>query len=436
MPKSLKQAKAELNAKRAQLAEVFEHKTTNDDGESVYDLTKFDADWVPDDVKELKGHAKTIRVLELHREKSQELDALQDEVFELEKAEQRETEHKRRESTPANPISHPEGGEKDGKRREVKSLGKMIVESEGFKAWSKGDFREQIKLDDIGFLEHKTLFETTAGWGPESTRTGRVVDAVTRPLQLIDILPTGQTGQASVVYMEETTRTHAAAEKAEGAAYAESTFVLTQRTEAVQKVTDSVPVTDEQLEDVAMAESYLEGRLNFGIQQRLDAQCLVGDGTPPNLSGIMDRGTLQTQDGTGDAVPDAIYKGMTNVSVTGRAMATHVVMHPTDWQNHIRLLKTGDGIYIWGNPAEAGPERIWGLPLVKNEAFSGPTGTALVGSFMPAWIQLIERRGIVIDVGYVGDQFKEGKRTIRASGRWAIAIYRPPAFCEVTNLGS
>src|SRR3546814_15760688 len=88
----------------------------------------------------------------------------------------------------------------------------------------------------------------------------------TRPIQLRDIIPVAQTGQDTIKYMEETTRTHAAAEKAEGAAFAESTFAFTERTSPVQKVTDSLPVTDEQLEDVAFMSSYISGRLTFGIR--------------------------------------------------------------------------------------------------------------------------------------------------------------------------
>ena len=122
---------------------------------------------------------------------------------------------------------------------------------------------------------------------------------------------------------------------------------------------------------------------------------------------------------------------MTLIRVTGRALPTHALLHPNDWQQ-IRLLRTADGIYIWGNPSEAGPERLWGLPVVQNESLTENAG--LVGSFMPAWIQLVERRGITVEMGFVGTDFTEGKQTLRASGRWALPVYRPAAFCTVTGI--
>ena len=75
---------------------------------------------------------------------------------------------------------------------------------------------------------------------------------------------------------------------------------------------------------------------------------------------------------------------------------------------------------------------MWGLPVIQSDADS--VGTGYVGSFQPAWIALIERSGIDIQVGYIGDQFVQGKRTIRAQMRAAFILFRPEAFSLVTGL--
>ena len=120
---------------------------------------------------------------------------------------------------------------------------------------------------------------------------------------MIDVIPSGQTGQASIVYMEETTRTHSAAERAEAGAYAESTFVLEEKTSTVRSIGDSIPVTDEQLADVPQVQSYLNQRLAFGVRQRLDGQVLNGNGTAPNLKGITNTTGIQTVAKGSDSVP-------------------------------------------------------------------------------------------------------------------------------------
>lgn len=422
---TLKQLQAKLAAKRKQLGALFEE-TKNDAGE--YDFQKATADWFPEDVAKLEGTAKSMRVIELVTAANEELAELQDQATKMATAEAAAEANEKAMREPVNRPGFP-GSPGQGKA-ERKSFGQQVTEHATYKAWLAGERDGQIELD-MGLRELKADFLTTAGWPPETTRTGVVVDAVTRPLQVTDIMPMGNTGQAAVVFMQETTRTHAAAETAEAGTYPESTFVLAEASSPVRKIADSVPVSDEQLEDVAMVGSYLEGRLNFGVQQRLDQQIISGDGIAPNLTGILNTVGIQTRAKGADPVPDVIFKMMVDIQTTGRAAATHVLLHPTDWQG-IRLLRTADGIYIWGSPAEQGTPRIWGLPVVSNEVLTA--GTGLVGSFLLPWITLFERRGVIVERGFTGTQFTEGMQTVRASGRWAVVIYRPAAFGTVTGL--
>ncbi len=429
---NLKAIREKIEAKREELREVFKQIKSTGDGSKAYDFQKAKADWFPSDVAKLEGEAKSMRIVELVAERNDEINELAEKAEALQKVEDAEKQLEKATKDDKKPVARPNH---PGDKIEVKSFGQKIVEHPNFKMWAATGFDPPkcpaINIKDMGLNEIKTLFQTSAGWAPESIRTGQLVEAVTRPIQVMDIMPTGRTGQAAVVYMREDTRTHSAAEKAEGTTYAESEFVLSEQSATVRKVTDSVPVTDEQLEDVPMVESYLEGRLLFGVQQRLDGQVIAGNGSAPNLEGLLNVSGIQTQARGTDPRPDAIYKAMTKVRITGRAQPTHCLLHPTDKQT-IRLLRTADGIYIWGSPAQSGIDRIWGLPMIDCESTSA--GTAIVGSFMPSWLQLVERKGIVVDMGYVDDDFTKGRKTLRASGRWVAVWFRPAAFCTVTSL--
>lgn len=431
---TLKQAQEKMAVKQDELGKVFAE-AKNDAGE--LDFAQ---------VKCLGEGLTSSDVASQVKAKNAELDELGQHIETLTAAEKAAGDHASREKGIRNWQLPGQGGGSGlpANQGQFKSLGEQVIEAKAFKSWhenSRGggtdvsldvlpsDFlAKAARFDTMG---NKTLMTTAAGFAPESVRLPGFVEMATRPIQLLDIIPMGRTSQDSVPYMEETTRTHAAAEKAEGAAYAESTFAFTEQSTAVRKITDSLPVTDEQLQDVALIESYINGRLAFGVRQRLDQQVYAGNGTAPNLRGILNTAGIQTQAKGADPTMDAFFKAMTKIRVTGRAMPTHHVIHPTDWEA-IRLTRTADGIYIFGNPTEAGPERLWGLPVVQNDAAAA--GTALVGSFQPAWITLFERRGVDIQVGYVGTQFGEGKRTVRADMRAALAVFRPAAFATVTGL--
>ena len=299
---------------------------------------------------------------------------------------------------------------------------------ESFKdAYKPEMYDTEFELD----IDVKTLFQTTAGWAPETTRTGRVVDAVTKPIQITQVIPTSPTNQSAIVYMEETTYSPAAAEVAEAGTFPEAEFALTERTANVRKIAHFVPASDEQLEDEPSAGGYLDRRMRFGIEQRLDNQILQGDGTPPNLEGILNKSGIQTYALAGEPALDAIHKGITLVNVTGRSVSSAIMIHSNDWQS-IRLLRTADGIYILGPPTEVGPLTLWGLPVVVNEVLT--ENTALVGDFAN-FIELRIKRGVTVKVSDShSDYFVKGKQAIRADMRAALPIYRAVAFCTVTNL--
>ena len=128
---------------------------------------------------------------------------------------------------------------------------------------------------------------------------------------------------------------------------------------------------------------------------------------------------------------DAVYKAMTAIRVTGGAEPNAVVMHPNDWQG-VRLLRTADGVYIWGSPSEAGIERIWGLPVIQTAQET--ENTALVGSFAQ-YCELVMKGGVDFQItNSHSTYFISGKQAIRADFRCAFPIYRPTAFCKVTGI--
>jgi HK97 family phage major capsid protein len=293
---------------------------------------------------------------------------------------------------------------------------------------SKGDkFRGTIEL--VEYPSIKTLL-TLGDLTPQSDRRPLVPFAVDETTVGDLVLP-GTTDSNVISYYEETTFTNAAATVAEGAAKPESALDFTERTDTVRKIATWIPATSEFLEDNAGMRSYLEGRLRFMVEREEEDQLLNGDGTAPNISGILDR-AIQTVTSTNDI--DAIYRAITEVRVDGLAEPTALVIHPLSWAN-IRLAKDGNDRYYGDGPF--GPlqgDRLWGLPVRVTPLIA--EGTALVGAFRP-FAQVFRKGGIrVVASTEHSTYFTENKVAILAEERLALAVYRPSAFCSVTGLAS
>lgn len=407
--KQLVEKRNELQAKQQKLKNIFQEGRGPDGKNKEIDL---------DLVKSLSGTNQD-KLNEI-RKLNEELDALQKEIEKLveidDTAEKIQQDH----------------GVKNIERFTVddehKGFGDLFVNSDVYKSWKRGKpISSELKSGMIPIL--KATFSTTAGWPPESIRIGKVVEEALRPIQVIDTIPGGRTGQAAVVYVEETTVTNAAAERDENAVYPESALELTQQTSTVRSIGTSIPVTDEQLEDVEEVRSYFNMRLPFLVRQRLDGQLLVGNGTAPNILGLNNVSGINTQAKGADPVPDAIYKGMDLIRITGRASPNIAYMHPNDWQP-IVLLKTADGVYIWGHPSQKDVRTIWGIPVVVTDAQTENTGLI----YDTIHTMLFMRKNVIIEIGYNNADFTYGRVTFRVGCRATLVVFRPAAGCQITGL--
>lgn len=306
--------------------------------------------------------------------------------------------------------------------KQTKSLGAMIMESKAAK--SRGT---PAHID----VDLKTLFQRSAGWDPEALRTGVVSLYPARKLTVVDFIPQYPTAQDTIKYMVESTFTNNAAEAAEGDAVGESALALTETSLPVEKVGTFIPVSEEQLEDVPAVEAYLNNRLTYMVKARLEYQVLNGNGSTPNLKGTLDLSSIQSQALSTDPVPDAIYKAFDLVRHTGFSEPSVLFTEPSDWQV-VRLLRTSDGIYIFGSPQEPGRDIIWGVPVCSTTAVV--TGTMITGDYA-IHSGLYIKRGMQVEMssGY-DDYFVKGKFAIKATMRCCLVHYRETAFCKITGV--
>lgn len=315
----------------------------------------------------------------------------------------------------------------------VKSLGQLFTESRTYKGVGFHNDMTQYAVDlkDFDFTTYmKTTMTTAAGYAPANNRTNVTVDFAIRRPMVGDLVPTDATNVGTVKYMEETTFTNSAAGVSENAAKPESALAWTERSVPIEVIATYIPVTNQQLDDVPGLQGIIDNRLTTMVLLKEEDYLLSGTGTPPQMTGFLVKSGTNTQARGADSNVDAIFKGMQTVRTVGFAEPSGIVVHPDNWTT-IRLMKTADGIYIWGSPSEVGPERIFGKSVVVTTAET--TGTALTGDFQ-LYSHISRRMGVTVIVGMINDDLIKNKKTILAEMRESLEIYRAAAFTKVTGL--
>jgi HK97 family phage major capsid protein len=191
-----------------------------------------------------------------------------------------------------------------------------------------------------------------------------------------------------------------------------------------------IPVSKQVLEDAPMLQSYINGRLMYGLKLEEEDQLLNGDGTGSNISGLLDSGNNVTYNRaqTGDTNIDTLRRAATQGALS-EYMMDAVVLNPADWEE-IELTKATDGQYIWANPAITAGPQLWGMRVVATNAIAA--GTFLVGAFSMG-AQIWDRQDARLLLSLENnDNFVKNMATLLAEERLALTVYRPSAFIKGT----
>lgn len=316
-----------------------------------------------------------------------------------------------------------------------------VVNSQVFKD-AMGRFTVDRRIN-TGPMEIKNATLTTGGLADanvvEQVRRPGVLPILFQRLTVADLMPntaisSGNTWRSVV----ETTATNAASTVAEGGTKPEGAFDFDVVDEPVRKIAVIQKVADEALDDLAWMQQYLNGRLSLFVRIREEQQLLTGNGTAPDLEGILNRDLTAAQALGGDTIAIAVHKEITKVRVASFLDPDAIVFHPNDWQT-ARLEQDANDQFYGGGPF-TGPygvngiagDTYWGLRTVVTTAMT--ENTALVGAFATA-AEVIRRRGLTVDMTNSDqDDFIKNLVTLRAEERIALAVYRPAAFGTVTGI--
>ena len=333
-----------------------------------------------------------------------------------------------------------------------KTIGESFINTDAYKRYQESGAQgidSTVKFSPMGY-------KATLGAGlsqnfpPEVLRQPGILESALRdPDAIIGLFDQIETDQNSFAYMEETTFTNAAAEQAEEATTAEATLDFTEKTASIRKIGVFLPVTEELLADVNGIQGYVNSRLGTMIKLRLDGQIMDGDGSAPNLDGLLNTSGINSfQYGSYSGELGRlgqIYQAITEIRKDAFVEPDAIIMHPSDWYDIITsvtdVATTTSGaaaknplFVVAGGFGDGVAPRLWGLPVVTSSAVNA--GTQMVGKFGGGEAaHLVMRQGLDLAVSDShSDFFLKGKLAIRATMRVGLVVYRPTAFCKLTQM--
>jgi HK97 family phage major capsid protein len=330
---------------------------------------------------------------------------------------------------------------------EARSFAQQVVESDDYKRMVDGKAKQgRVDVKVAATIDEGIIPAYSGGAGlAGQLNTPQFVEGVVglkfQPFTVADLIPNAATGSSSVSYVIESAFQDLTATVSEKGAKPQLDLTLARRQDNVTKIANVAKVTDEMFQDAPQFQGYLQNRMIFGVQRVEETQLLNGNGTPPNLQGILNRSGLATTVTTTATLTalkaiEGIYNQITALRSTSFIEPDAIVIHPTDWQT-IRLGKDSQNQYYaggpftgaYGNPSPSNLDSLWGLKVVITTAIA--QGTVLVGGFAES-AQIFRRQGITVEMTDSNvDDFVNNLITLRAEERLALAVYRPAGFGKV-----
>ena len=325
--------------------------------------------------------------------------------------------------------------------------GNQIIQSEYGYEYCSSDFVKNVKsggLNYSGDYAQEVLnadFLTSAGWAPESLRDTGYTPYHYRPIEFISILPQLETDQTAVKFMREKVGTNAAKGTTEVETAPESVAELEEITADVIEVSHHIPVSNWVLEDVPEVQSYIDFTIPYNVMRKSDSYAMSGSGSSGQPTGLLNTTGIQTDKFThksGGKVLEkplnTLRKSRTKIEHDGYSIPTHFVINPSTWDD-IVLSESASGGYYYGRPENNFQEVCWSLPVVRSKALTDATTAdtvnAVVGGFLPMWVQLRMRTGFETAWGFATDDFLKGRMSVRGTVRFAMVVKRPVAFAAI-----
>lgn len=317
-----------------------------------------------------------------------------------------------------------------------KSIGEQFVENDKVKAWIAAGGKGRVSMPVKAIVSSLTTdADGSAGDLIVPQRVPGIVAPPQRRFTIRDLLTQGRTSNNAIQYVKETGFTNAAATVSEtaGDAKPQSNIKFDVVNSSVTTIAHWVLATRQILSDVPQLQSYIDGRLRYGLGYVEENQLLNGPGTGTDLNGIYTQATAYAAPIAPSAAGNLTKIDVIRLAILQAFLAEYpangIVLHPSDWAD-IELTKTEVGDYLFANPQGGSDPRLWRLPVVETQAMT--VDRFLTGAFNLG-AQIFDREDASVEISTEdSDNFRKNLVTILCEERLALAVYRPESFIKGT----
>lgn len=302
--------------------------------------------------------------------------------------------------------------------------GGQLVKSEKYQAFAAGQTsKARIEVKN-------TLTGADANVAPD--RRPGIVPGAAPVLTLESLLPSTGTASNAIEFTREASFVNNAAERAEGVAKPETDLTWSLVNMPVSTIAHWIKISRQLAMDNTALAAYVNARMTYGVNRRVETQLVSGNGTAPNISGFLNAGNF-TAHGYADANLGTVLKKLVLIrKIIGDLQNAGyapdgIVLNPVDWATiECDLMVAGSGNTARVSVDAVGRPTLFGLPVVASVGMT--QDNVAVGAFAQASM-IYNREGVIVELSDSdSDNFTKNLVTVRAERRLALATEIPAAI--------
>ena len=319
----------------------------------------------------------------------------------------------------------------------AKTLEAQLKESkEAIKSIAKGADSEIVLKAN---LVRASITNNTQGYALPDV--GQLAHRKLTAYDLFTKIPVSESNNQGVIKYwdwDSATTVRAAAALAEGGTFPASTAKFVEYTLPLQKIGDTLPVSEEFFEDEDMFAAELNMFLDTNVSIKVDTDLITGNGTAPNIKGLnssVDAYTPVASGITDASIYDLLIKVSESITTTGGSKYTpdFALMNISDI-NKMRLKKDANFNYVMPPFVTRDGAQVDNMVVLECNAVTA--NTCVVGD--RRYARIYEKGGVTASKGYSGTQFVEDMMTLKIRKRLAFLVRTADkgGFAKVTSISA